>query len=76
MPAKKLLANLPCEQNGHYWVITDPPQFMHNGTCIYCHCPDCGEKKWVKLPERRFHKIYKKSTNHTLTKKDVNIGKI
>jgi len=71
-----MLADLPCEQDGHFWVIISPPQFKNDESAIYCYCTDCAERKWVKLSTEKFEEIYKKSYNGTLSEKKLYIGRI
>jgi len=71
-----MLANVPCEQSGHCWIMTDPPQFANGECAVYCYCPDCSEKRWVALPKEKFDELYNKALGHTLTKEDINIGRI
>lgn len=75
MLSVQTIISIGCQQNGHRWTMSSPPQFMLGEHSVYCYC-DCGEKSWVLLPKTKFDQLYDKTTEHVLTDEDFNIGRV
>jgi len=71
-----MLAQLPCEQIGHFWVIIDPPNFSEEEHSALCYCPDCGANQWVMLPLKKFEEVLEKFENHQIKKENLTLGRI